>query len=331
MDLHGSGNLLSENGDQSVNIEEARDNVSRLIEEVKKAIIGKDEVIKLSVICLLAKGHLLIDDIPGVGKTTLAKALAKAIGGIFKRIQFTPDLLPSDITGGSIYDPKESKFIFKPGPIFANIVLADEINRASPRTQASLLESMEEHQVTADGVSYKLPEPFIVIATENRVEHYGIYPLPEAQIDRFMMRLSLGYPEKESEEEILRNHKEVDDLAERVERVVDPDTVVALQGKVKEIYVSPEIQSYIVDLVWETRRHPAVSLGASPRVGIHLQRCAQAFALSEGRDFVLPDDVKFLIPHILGHRLILKPERRVDVPSLVKEIVEKVPVPLIRR
>ncbi|MGB9608055.1 MAG: AAA family ATPase [bacterium] len=328
MGLHGRWYILPKDGDKSVTIEEAKSKAESIAEEVRKAVIGKDEVIKLSLICLLAKGHLLIDDIPGVGKTTLAKAIAKAMGGNFKRIQFTPDLLPSDITGGSIYDPKEGKFIFKPGPIFANIVLADEINRASPRTQASLLECMEEHQVTSDGVSYKLPEPFLVIATENRVEHYGIYPLPEAQIDRFMMRLSLGYPERESEEEILRNHQMLDDLVGKVKTVADPQIVVALQERVKDIYVSPQIQSYIVELLWETRQHPVVSLGASPRVGIHLQRCAQALALLEGRDFVLPDDIKYLLPSILSHRLILKPERRVDVLALMEEILRKVPVPL---
>lgn len=312
-----------------MNFSEARDKALKIVDEVKKAIIGKEFEIKLSLICLLAKGHLLIDDIPGVGKTTLAKALAKAIGGVFKRIQFTPDLLPSDITGGSIFNPKENVFAFQPGPLFANIVLADEINRASPRTQASLLECMEERQVTSDGITYKLPEPFVVIATENRVEHYGIYPLPEAQLDRFMMRISLGYPDRDSEEEILRNHQQVDDLVERVNEVATTEIIVTIQNKVKEIYVAQTIQSYLVELLRATRVHPAVLLGASPRVGIHLQRCAQAMALLEGREFVLPDDIKVVLPYVLSHRLILKPERQVNINSLIEEIFARVPVPLI--
>lgn len=312
-----------------MNLAEAKEKAISIVEEVKKAIIGKESAIKFSIVCLLAKGHLLIDDIPGVGKTTLAKALAKAIGGIFKRIQFTPDLLPSDITGGSVFNPKENMFVFQPGPIFANIVLADEINRASPRTQASLLECMEERQVTSDGVTYKLPQPFVVIATENRVEHYGIYPLPEAELDRFMMRISLGYPDKESEEEILRNHQQFDDLVERVNPVATPEITVAIQEKVKEIYISPTVQTYIVELMQATRQHPSILLGASPRVGIHLQRCAQALALLENREYVLPDDVKAVLPYVLAHRLVLRPERRVEILSLIEELLTKVPVPLV--
>ncbi|MBC7328048.1 MoxR family ATPase [bacterium] len=311
-----------------MNLPETKEKANAIIEEIKKAIIGKEEEVRLSVICLLSKGHLLIDDIPGVGKTTLAKAIAKAIGGIFKRIQFTPDLLPSDVTGGPVFNPEKNQFVFHPGPIFANIVLADEINRASPRTQAALLECMEERQVTSDGVTYKLPEPFVVIATENRIEHYGIYPLPEAELDRFMMRISLGYPEKESEEQILKNHQQLDDLSEKVNPVIDPATMVEMQEKVKEIYVSPAIQEYIVNIMVASRQHPAVMLGASPRVGIHLQRCAQALALLDGRDYVIPDDIKGLLVPVLAHRLILRPERRVDIPSLLEEIVEKIPVPL---
>ncbi len=312
-----------------MNLSQAREKALDIIEEIKKAIIGKEFTIKLSLTCLLAKGHLLIDDIPGVGKTTLAKALAKAIGGVFKRIQFTPDLLPSDITGGSVFNPKDNAFTFQPGPIFANIVLADEINRASPRTQASLLECMEERQVTSDGVTHRLPEPFLVIATENRVERYGIYPLPEAELDRFMMRISIGYPDKESEEEILRNHQQLDDLVEKVNPVTEPKVTIAIQEKVKEIYISPMVQSYVVELMRATREHPAILLGASPRVGIHLQRCAQAIAFLEGREFVLPDDIKILLPFVLTHRLILRPERKVHIPSLMEEIIEKVPIPLI--
>lgn len=312
-----------------MNLLEAREKAVDIIEEVNKAVIGKESEIKLSVTCLLAKGHLLIDDIPGVGKTTLTKALARAIGGVFKRIQFTPDLLPSDITGGYVFNPKENVFVFQPGPLFANIVLADEINRASPRTQASLLECMEERQVTSDGITHKLPEPFAVIATENRVEHYGVYPLPEAELDRFMMRISLGYPDKESEEEIVRNHQQLDDLVEKVNMVATPEVTIAIQEEVKEVYVSPAVQNYIVELVRATREHPAVLLGASPRVGIHLQRCAQVLALLEGREYVLPDDVKLAIPSVLAHRLILRAERQVNISSLIEEIVGKVPVPLV--
>lgn len=308
---------------------EAKNIADLIIEEVCKAIVGKKEVVKLCVVSLLAKGHILIDDIPGVGKTTLAKALAKAIGGHFKRIQFTPDLLPADITGSVVFNQKENTFEFKEGPIFANVVLADEINRASPKTQASLLECMEEHQVTSDGVTYPLPTPFLLIATENKVERYGIYPLPEAQIDRFMMRISLGYPEGEEEIEILRRHQEVDNLVEHVQTVTDPQTINAIQDTVKQIYVSPSLQKYIVDIVQVTRREPAIILGASPRVGINLQRASQALALIEGRNYVLPDDIKKLFPFVAEHRLVFRQEAQSRSASILKEILERVPVPLL--
>jgi MoxR-like ATPase len=301
----------------------------RLIQNVERVIFGKRDVIELTVICLLCQGHLLIEDVPGVGKTMLAKALARSLGGSFKRIQFTPDMLPSDVTGNSIYNQKTGEFEFRPGPIMAQIVLADEINRATPKTQAALLEAMEERQVTVDGVTYRLGPPFLVMATQNPIEYEGTFPLPEAQLDRFLMRVSLGYPSPEQEMAIL-DAQQFSHPIEKLGQVTTIEEVVAMQEALKSIYADKLIKEYIVTLVDATRYHPDVYLGASPRGALTLFRTAQARAAIHSRDYVIPDDVKALAPATLGHRIIISPAARLRgtvASDILDELLRTTPVP----
>ena len=274
---------------------------------ISSVILGKEEVIHSCVVALLAGGHVIVEDYPGVGKTLLAKALARSVGGRFSRIQFTPDLLPSDVTGVNVFDQHSARFEFRPGPVFANVVLADEINRASPRTQASLLECMEEGQATVDNVAHRINLPFMIVATQNPVEYEGTYPLPEAQLDRFMMRVSLGYPSANAEEAILESQTSGNPYA-LLEPVVQAEDVLALQNAVLRVRVAPEVRRYVVDLVAATRDHREIYLGASPRAGIALLRAAKAHAVLSGRDYVVPQDVKDLATRVLGHRVILATE-----------------------
>jgi MoxR-like ATPase len=304
---------------------------NRIIEEVEKVIVGKRPVVELVVVALLAKGHVLIEDIPGIGKTTLAKAVARSLGGSFKRIQFTPDLLPGDVTGVTVYNQKTGEFMFAPGPVFANIVLADEINRATPKTQSSLLECMGEAQVTTDGITRPMLQPFFVVATENPIEYRGTYPLPEAQLDRFLMRVRLGYTSPEEEVAVLDHQMQRHPL-EQTQEVIGSQEVVDLQEAVKMITVKDAIKDYIVQLVTASRHHPQIALGSSPRGSLGLLRAAQAAAAVEGRDFVTPDDVKGLAIPILAHRLIVQPEVALKAnPSerIVQEILDTVPVPTV--
>jgi MoxR-like ATPase len=311
---------------------EATKRMQQVVEAVEKVIIGKTRSVRLAVTALFAGGHLLIEDIPGVGKTTLAKALARCIGGTFKRIQFTPDLLPSDITGTTVYNQKTGEFTFRPGAIFANIVLADEINRSPPRTQSALLEAMEEAQVTVDGVTYALPQPFFVIATQNPIERHGTYPLPEAQLDRFLMQVRLGYPQPEEEATILQQQA-ITHPIEQLQPVMDSETVLQIQKQVRLVRLTPSLRRYIVQIVAATRNHPAVALGASPRGSLGLMRAGQVWALLHGREFVTPDDIKAVAPAVLVHRLILKAEaqaRGITPEQVIQEIIAAVPVPLER-
>jgi MoxR-like ATPase len=296
---------------------------------VERIIEGKAEVIRLALIGLTAEGHLLIEDVPGVGKTMLAKAIARSINCEWRRLQFTPDLLPSDVTGVGVYDGELKHFVFKPGPIFSNIVLGDEINRASPKTQSALLESMEEHQVSVDGVTYALPRPFMVMATQNPIEHVGTYPLPESQLDRFIMRLSMGYPDAASSMRILELHGATEPVY-TLDPVVNQRHVVALIEGARSVHAAEALKRYIVELAESTRTHPGVSLGASPRACLFLLRAARAKAASEGRDFVLPDDVKSLAKPVLSHRLLLSPQaqsRGRTQEDIVTELLSTVPVP----
>ncbi|MBI4337215.1 MAG: MoxR family ATPase [Chloroflexi bacterium] len=301
----------------------------RLVDNIKKVIVGKEQAVELAVTALLCNGHALIEDVPGVGKTTLAKSLALSAGCTFKRIQFTPDLLPSDITGVSMYDQKLGNFVFRPGPVLAHIVLADEINRATPKTQSALLESMEERQVTVDGVTHLLPRPFMVLATQNPVEYEGTFPLPEAQLDRFLLRISLGYPTQEQELTIIDRQVQRHPI-ETLQPVTGPEEIMAAQDAVRAIYVDDLVKQYIVALVDASRRHPEVSLGASPRASLGLFRAAQAVALLRSRDYALPDDVKELAPWVLAHRMVLTAQARMrglDGRQVVGKLLEEVPVP----
>ena len=302
----------------------------RIASNVEKIIQGKDDVIRLSLVTLVAEGHLLLEDVPGVGKTMLAKGLARTLGCTWQRIQFTPDLLPSDVTGVSVWDSQAGGFRFKKGAVFANICLGDEINRASPKTQSSLLEAMEEGQVTVDGRTHKLEEPFMVIATQNPIEHEGTYPLPESQLDRFMIRLSIGYPERSSELEILDKHGEIEPL-ENLEPVADAEQVRLLVKLAREVHVADSLKSYIVDLTETTRTHPDVYLGASPRASLFLLKASRALAASRGRDYVVPDDIKDLVNPVLAHRLLLSPEahmRGARAEDVLDGLIDRVPVPV---
>jgi MoxR-like ATPase len=300
----------------------------RVIASVERVIIGKHAEVRTALVALLCEGHILIEDVPGVGKTMLAKAISQSIGCAFRRIQFTPDLLPSDVTGLSIFNQKTSEFEFRPGPIMAQVVLADEINRATPKTQSALLECMEERQATIDGVTYPMPSPFLVIATQNPIEYEGTFALPEAQLDRFMLRLRLGYPKPMEELVILDEQKRRHPLAD-VDQVLGLDELREMQAAIKEVYVDQAVAEYIVRLVHATREHPDVYLGASPRGSINLYRAGQAYAALAGRDYVIPDDVKQLAVAVLAHRLIVKSQaslREVDPEQIVREILASVPV-----
>jgi MoxR-like ATPase len=311
---------------------EARDIARRaglVAGNIASVILGKEDSIESCVVALLAGGHVIVEDYPGVGKTLLAKALARSVGGRFSRIQFTPDLLPSDVTGVNVFDQHTTRFEFHPGPVFANVVLADEINRASPKTQSSLLECMEEGQATIDNVAHRIVLPFMIVATQNPIEYEGTYPLPEAQLDRFMMRLSLGYPSAEAEEAILESQTSGDPYA-RLEPVVEAADVLAMQEAVVRVRVAPALRRYVVDVVAATRRTRDIYLGASPRAGIALLRAAKAMAVVRGRDHVVPQDVKDLAPRVLGHRIILAAEAGAQAhaeEAVIARLLDTVPVP----
>ena len=310
-------------------MQDIRSVANRLIDNVSTVIVGKNQAIELLVVALLSNGHVLIEDVPGVGKTSLAKTIARSVGLSFNRVQFTPDLLPSDITGVTIFNQKTHDFEFRQGPIMAQIVLADEVNRATPKTQSALLEAMEEQQVTVDGVTYQLPNPFLVLATQNPIEYEGTFPLPEAQLDRFLARVNLGYPDRSDEIKILvnqQNNRPIDDVTQ----VVTIDDIRDAQTAVRDIYVDELVYSYIVDIVRATREHADVYLGSSPRGSLGLFRASQALAAVNGNDYVLPDDVKRLAEPVLSHRMIVSPAariRNVDTRAIVEEILESVPVP----
>ncbi|GMA32913.1 AAA family ATPase [Litorihabitans aurantiacus] len=287
-------------------VTEVADVAQRVADAVSRVLVGKEDVVRLAVVCLLSEGHLLIEDVPGTGKTSLAKALSRAVDAPVSRVQFTPDLMPSDVTGASIYNRVTSEFEFRPGPVFASIVVADEINRASPRTQSALLEAMEESQVSVDGRTYVLRRPFLVLATQNPVEMEGTYPLPEAQRDRFLAQTTIGYPGREAELAMLEDRADVDPLSQ-VRRITDADGVARLADAVARVYVAPVVREYLLTLVRGTRTLPEVLLGASPRAALHLSRAARAAAAMAGRDYVVPDDVADLAVPVLAHRLMLAP------------------------
>lgn len=304
--------------------------IDRIIDNVEKVIIGKRKMIEKILVAMLAQGHILLEDVPGVGKTKMVKALARSINGNFRRIQFTPDLLPSDVIGVSVFNQKIMEFEFKPGPIMTHILLADEINRTSPKTQSALLEAMEERTITADGNTYTMDGPFLVMATQNPIEYEGTYPLPEAQMDRFMLKLHLGYPDRESEIEVLSRTGMLEHI-ELLSPVCTIQEIVEMQKQVSKVYVDRIIKEYIVDLCQQTRNHKEVLLGVSPRGSVALYKAAQAWAYLQGRDFVTPDDVKELILETLGHRILLRAEARfegIGTSHIVKEIMERVPIPV---
>ena len=307
-----------------------REAAQRVKANIGRVIVGKEDVIDLVLVALFSNGHILIEDVPGIGKTMLAKSIARSIGCSFKRIQFTPDVMPSDITGINFYNQKLGEFEFRPGPIIANIVLADEINRATPRTQSALLEAMEERQVTVEGVTVPLPLPFLVIATQNPIELEGTFPLPEAQLDRFFMKIRLGYPQEMEEEAILLRFEEANPLLE-LEAVVTGEEMLRLGHLVPQVHCEASVRRYVVQLVQATRRHAAYELGASPRGSLNLFKGARALAAIRGRDYVLPDDVKFLAPCVLAHRAILSSQSRLrgrDPEGVLQEVLDSVPVPV---
>jgi MoxR-like ATPase len=323
-----SAGTLDAGGSDDARLADARAVVEDVARSVERVISGKPEAVRLSLVALLAEGHLLIEDVPGVGKTMLAKALARSIDCSMRRIQFTPDLLPGDVTGVSVFDQRTSTFEFRPGAVFANIVLGDEINRASPKTQSALLEAMEEQQVTVDGHTYPLPQPFMVIATQNPVEMEGTYALPEAQRDRFLMQISLGYPDRGAEIAMLDSHEARDPLTE-VTAVTDASTLRHLRQVTRSLHASDAIKRYVVDIVSATRREPLLRLGASPRSSVHLLQASKALALMKGRNHVLPDDVQALATSVLAHRVLLSTEAHLDrrsAPAVVDEVVARVPV-----
>ncbi len=302
----------------------------KLVTNVKKVLVGKDEVIQLMLVAVLCEGHVLIEDVPGTGKTTLARALAASLGCSFRRIQFTPDLLPSDVTGLSWFNQKKQEFEFRPGPIMTQVVLADEINRATPRTQSALLEAMQERQVTSDGVTRALPRPFLVLATQNPVELEGTFPLPEAQVDRFLLRVAIGYPTQQEENSILERFRLEDPLLS-LAAVTDPAEITAAQAERRQVRVEDSVRDYVVRVAMATRQNSDVKLGASPRATLALYQSAQAWAAIHARDYVLPDDVKIMAPHVFGHRLMISPQAQLrgrNPNELIADIVAAVPVPV---
>jgi MoxR-like ATPase len=313
------------------NLTSFADRFDAVIDNVEQVIAGKEEAIRLSLVCMIAEGHLLIEDVPGVGKTSLAKTLAASIDGEYSRIQFTPDLLPSDVTGVMVYKRNSDKFEFRHGGIFANIVLGDEINRASPKTQSALLEAMEERQVTVDSTTYLLEPPFMVIATQNPIEHEGTYPLPESQLDRFLMRITMGYPDKTAELEILDTHGA--SVIDQVKPVVTAADISAMAAIAQAVHIAPSLKGYLVDISDATRRHPRLALGVSPRGTLSLLRATRALAASVGREYVLPDDLKSLAGPVLQHRLVLTPEASmggVSQRDVLDDVLNSVPVPTVK-
>jgi MoxR-like ATPase len=310
-------------------MQEVQTIAQRIVDNVEEVIIGKHEAVQLTIIALLCQGHLLIEDVPGTGKTMLAKSVARSLGCKFRRIQFTPDMLPSDVTGVSVFNQKTREFEFRPGPVMAQIVLTDEINRATPKTQSALLEAMEERQITVDGVTYPMELPFLVLATQNPIEYEGTFPLPEAQLDRFMMRISLGYPGTEDEIMVLDRQQHTHPVT-RIEQVVSAEELVAAQQSIRDVYIDDLVKEYIVRLVKSTRKHPDIYLGASPRGSLALYKTGQARAAILGRDYVIPDDIKALALVTLAHRLIISPSARiknVDPRAVIQEILDSIPVP----
>lgn len=310
--------------------EQVAEKAQKIVSEVERVIVGKNETVKQAVLALMCNGHILIEDIPGVGKTTLAKALARTMNGEFRRVQFTPDLLPADVTGSAVFNQRTGDFEFREGPVFGNVVLVDEINRATPKTQSALLETMEERQVTADGVTHMLPSPFFVIATQNNIEMTGTYPLPEAQLDRFFARLSLGYPDREAEIDILER-QQVSHPLESVSAVVSMDDMVAMQHSVSQVFVRDRVREYVVDVVRSTRENNQLLIGASPRGALHLVRAAQAHALFAGSDHVRPDDVKAVATIVLSHRVLPRAELRArgsTSDQVIQRILDTVPAPV---
>jgi len=308
-----------------------REFVQQIIENVERVIVGKQKIIKLLLIALLSDGHVLLEDVPGVGKTMLARSMAISMGGEFKRIQCTPDLMPNDVSGVSVFNQKDASFVFKPGPIFTNVLLVDEINRATPRTQSALLEAMQERQVTVDGQTYPLPDPFLVLATQNPIEYEGTFPLPEAQLDRFLMRISMGYPEQKDEQFLLR-HLRHQHPVETLESVARGQDLAGFRREIWEVHLDETLEEYIVKLVTATRIHNQVAVGCSPRASFGLMRSAQAFAWIEGRNYVIPDDIQYLTPFVFNHRLIIKPEAQLHghtAATILAEIINSVPLPLI--
>ncbi|KOS67129.1 ATPase AAA [Lysinibacillus contaminans] len=306
--------------------------IQAVLENIEKVMIGKRGIAELCVVALLSKGHVLLEDVPGVGKTMMVRALAKSFDAQFKRIQFTPDLLPSDVVGVSIYNPKTMEFEFRPGPIMGDIVLADEINRTSPKTQSALLEGMEEASVTIDGNTLKIAQPFFVMATQNPIEYEGTYPLPEAQLDRFLLKIRMGYPTKEQEVEILRRAENGAPI-EKIQAVLSVTQLVELQELVLGVYVEDSVKNYMVELALQTRQDSYVYLGVSPRASIALMKASQAYAFMKGRSYVTPDDVQYLVPFVFSHRLMLKPDARYDgvtAEEIIERIIAKVPVPTKR-
>lgn len=316
---------------RSAKFDDWNDELKKVVDNVSKVIVGKEDVIRLVLVALLAGGHCLIEDVPGVGKTMLVRAVARSLGCDFRRIQFTPDLLPSDVSGVSIYNQKTQEFEFRPGPIFGQVVLADEINRTSPKTQSALLEALEEHSVSADGITYSLPKPFFVLATENPIEFEGTFPLPEAQLDRFLLKFSMGYPSLEDEVAILSRQQRTTHPIEDLTAVAGPKDILQWRNQVTEVRVEPTVRHYLVRIVQATRNHPSVYLGASPRASLALFKAAQAMAFVNGRDYVIPDDIRYLASYVLSHRILLSADARlsgIDVDKLVEEVLHHIPVPM---